>query len=172
MPTQQKIAIVEETAEKMRTAAAIYFTDFKGLSAAKATELRAQLRENRIEYKVVKKTLSQLAAKEAGIGEIAEFLTGQVALAYTYEDPATPAKILGKFRKDNQDVPVITGIILDGQPVPASKAAELADLPAKDVLLAKLMSCLHQPMTAFTATLNGSFAQLLRVLTTLREDKT
>ncbi|MCH7940342.1 MAG: 50S ribosomal protein L10, partial [Candidatus Marinimicrobia bacterium] len=88
MPDAHKAEIVATTAARMRAAAAIYFTDFRGLSAPQATELRAKLREGNVDYIVVKKTLSRLAAKEAGLADIDDFLVGQVALAFTGGEPA------------------------------------------------------------------------------------
>ena len=91
MPTPAKIAVVEDLASKMRAAEAIYFTDYKGLSAPEATRLRAKLRDNNIEFTVVKKTLSLRAAQEAGFAAAADFMQGQMALAFSFDDPAAPA---------------------------------------------------------------------------------
>lgn len=172
MPAPRKIAAVEELSARMRSAAAIYFTDYQGLSAPKATELRARLREKNIEYTVVKKTLSRLAAREAGIGEISDFMHGQTALAFGYDDPAEPARVLHEFSKDNQDIPAVTGLILDGQPLPAAKAGELANLPTKTVLMGQLVSALQQPMSRLVSTLSDVMTKLVWTLTGLKEQKT
>ena len=172
MPTQRKTEIIADLATRMRTAAAIYFADFKGLSAPQATELRAKLRAENIEYTVVKKTLSRLAAQEAGVGEISEFMSGQMALAFSYDDPAAPARILREFGRDNQDIPVITGLLLDGQPLPAARARELANLPTKDVLMGQLVFAMQQPMSRLVATLSGVMTELVGTLNSLKEQKT
>ncbi len=172
MPQPYKISLVEDIAAQLSSAGAIYFTDYQGLSAPQATELRAKLRENEINYVVVKKTLLRLAAREAGIGDIDEFLSGQTAMAFTVGEPSSPARILREFGKDNNDVPKITGIVLDGQHLPASKAQTLATLPSKEVLLAQLLSTVRQPMTRLAGTLRASMTQLGRALSALKDQKT
>jgi large subunit ribosomal protein L10 len=172
MPTPGKVALVENLTAKMRSAEAIYFTDFRGLSAPKATELRAKLRENNIEFSVVKKTLSLLAAQEAGLEEIAEFMQGQMAMAFSFDDPAAPARILREFSKENRDIPVITGLIIGGKPLAAARAQALANLPAKEVLLGQLVSVLEQPISRLAFTLSGAMSKLVQVLSGVKEQKT
>lgn len=172
MPDAHKAEIVTTTAARMRDAAAIYFTDFRGLSAPQATELRARLRESDVDYLVVKKTLSRLAAKEAGLADIDDFLVGQVALAFTAGEPAAPARILREFSRKNDDVPAITGIILDGELLGPERAKELASMPSKEVLLGRLTSTLGQPMTRLAATLNSPLAQLTQLFNSLKDQKT
>ena len=172
MPIAIKAEIVADTAARMRAAAAIYFTNFQGLSATRATELRAKLREGKIDYIVVKKTLSRLAASEAGLDEIDDFLVGQIALAFTSGEPSIPARIIRDFSKGNNDVPAITGIILDGTLLPAERATELAAMPAKEILIGQLAATLNQPMTRFAATLSGPMTKLALLLDSLKEQKT
>ncbi len=172
MPAPRKIAMVEDLTARMRSAAAIYFADYRGLSASKATELRAILRKENIQFMVVKKNLSILAAREAGIGEIRDYLQGQTALAFAHDDPGAPARVLRAFGKDNQDIPVITGLILDGQLVPAAQARELASLPSKEVLMGQLVSAMQQPMSRLASTLTGVMMKLVQTLSSLKEQKT
>jgi len=166
--------MVEDLTARMRSAGAIYFADYRGLSASKATELRAILRKENIQFTVVKKTLSILAAREAGIGEIRDYLQGQTALAFAHDDddPGAPARVLRAFGKDNQDIPVITGLILDGQLVPAAQARELASLPSKEVLMGQLVSAMQQPMSRLASTLTGVMMKLVQTLSSLKEQKT
>ena len=172
MPTERKVAIVEDIATRMRDAAAVYFADYQGLSAPEATELRARLRENDVQFVVVKKTLSRLAAREAGVGDIDGFLEGQTALAFTQGDPALPARILKEFGRSNREVPAITGLILAGQTLPASDALKLAGLPPKEILLGQLVGAIQQPMARLAATLNGSMGKLVLTLASLKDNKT
>jgi large subunit ribosomal protein L10 len=169
MPTTAKIEAVSRLSEKMRSAKAIYFTDFQGLTAPEATRLRAKLREGNVEFEVFKKSLSRLAAKEAGIDDIEDLMHGQIALAFTLTDPAAPAKILGEFSKQNRDIPAITGLVLEGQALPATYAREMASLPSREVLIAQLLSVLQQPMTRFVSTLSGAMTKLMQVLHGLNE---
>ena len=172
MPTPRKEAIVEDIARRMQTAAAVYFADYKGLSGPQATELRARLREVKVEYRVVKKSLSRLAARGAGLGDIDEFLQGQTVLAFSYDDPVALARIFRDFGKDNQSRPVVTGLIMDGQHMSANVIGELAALPPRDVLFAQLLSVMQQPMTKLASTLSGAMHNLAMALTRLREQKT
>ncbi len=172
MPDAHKAEIVASTAARMREAAAIYFTDFRGLSAPQATELRAKLRESNVDYIVVKKTLSRLAAKEAGLANIDDFLVGQIALAFTVGEAADPARILREFSRENDDVPAITGIILGGEMLGAERAKELATMPPKEVLLGRLTATLGQPMTRLAATLNSPLAKLAQLLGSFKDQKT
>ena len=164
--------MVEDLTARMRSAAAIYFADYRGLSATKATELRAILRKENIQFTVVKKTLSILAAREAGIGEIRDYLQGQTAVAFAHDDPGAPARVLRAFGKDNQDIPVITGLILDGQLVSAAQARELASLPSKEVLMGQLVAAMQQPMSHLASTLAGVMMKLVQTLSSLKEQKT
>ncbi len=171
MPAPQKIAIVEDLTARMRSATAIYFADYQGLSASKATELRAILRKENIQFTVVKKTLSILAARAAGIGEIKDYLQGQTALAFAHDDPGAPARVLRAFGKDNQDIPVITGLILDGELLPPAQARELAILPSKEILMGQLVSAMQQPMSRLASMLAGVMTKLVRTLSSLKEQK-
>ena len=172
MPQAYKIALVEKTAAQLRAAAAIYFTDYRGLSAPKATELRAKLRASSIDYVVLKKTLLRIAAQDAGIGEIDAFMIGQTAMALTAGEPSEPAKILQEFSKENDDVPKITGIILDGQHLLATRAQVLATLPSKEVLLGRLLSTIQQPMTRLAGTISAPMIKLGQMLSALKDQKT
>ena len=172
MPDQHKISTVETSVALMKEADCVYFTEFKGLSAPKATELRALLRNNEINLLVVKKTLIRIAAAEAGLPDIDEFLTGQMAMAFVKGEPAPAAKIIKDFSKANNDVPTITGLILDGAALPGSKAEELASLPSKSVLIGQFASTLIQPMTRLAGTLNGAMSKLVRTISSLNEKKT
>lgn len=172
MPNERKYAIVAHTAEQMRSAKAIYFTDFKGLTAPQATELRAKFREGQVNYLVVKKTLSRLAAQEAGIGNIDEFLVGQVGMALAEGEPTGPARILREFSKGHNDIPAVTGIYFDGAKLPASRIDELAKLSSKEVLLAQLLSALQSPMTRLAQTLAATMTKLGQILTGLKDQKT
>ncbi|MCK4579160.1 MAG: 50S ribosomal protein L10 [Candidatus Marinimicrobia bacterium] len=171
MPDPRKITIVDEAAGKIANAGAVFFTDFKGLSAPKATELRARLRENNIEYLVVKKTFAKLAAEKAGVGDIQEYIDGQMAMAITMAEPSDPAKILTDFSKKNNDVPTITGIILDGQLLPGDKAKELAAMPSREALYGQLLSVINQPMTKLAAALKSPMSKLAQLLASLKEQK-
>ena len=171
MPDPRKPVIVQESVERFKNSKAVFFTDFRGLSATKATALRAALRAGNVQYIVAKKTLTKVAAKEAGLDDLSDIIDGMMGMAYTVGDPSDPAKILTQFAKANNDIPVITGILLDGQVIPAEKARELARLPSKDVLLGQLLSTFNQPMTRLVGTISSPMTNLGRLLMSLKDKK-
>lgn len=171
MPDPRKPVIVKEAVERFNSSSAVFFTDFSGLSAVKATELRADLRAGNVQYVVAKKTLVKVAAKEAGLDDISEIIDGMMGMAFTAGEPSDPAKILTNFAKANNDIPVITGILLDGQIVPAAKAKQLADMPSRDALLGQLLSTLSQPMTRLVGTISSPMVTLGRALMSLKDKK-
>ncbi len=172
MPTPEKILKIEEAQKYFNDAAAVYFTDFQGLSATQATDLRSQLTAANVDYRVVKKTLTRIAAEKAGLGDITPYLSGMMGMAITYTEPSDPARILKKFSKENDGVPVVTGIVLGTDLLAAEKAAVLADLPSKDALIAQLLGTLNAPMTKLAGTLNASMGKLAQTLSAVKDQKT
>ena len=172
MPDPRKAVLVADTVTRMKAANTVFFADFKGLSAPAATDLRARLRAGNIDMLVVKKTLIRRAVADAGLPDVDEFLSGQMALAFTSGDPAESAKIFREFSETHNDVPAITGMLLEGVSLPGSSAAELAALPSREALLGQLAATLNQPMTMLAGTLNGAMTKLARTLSSLADQKT
>ena len=94
MPTADKSATVSDLSQKMSKADAIYLADFSGIDVAAVTQLRRSLREAGVDYQVVKNRLAKLAARDAGLDSLGEYLEGPTAMAFVHDDPVTPAKIL------------------------------------------------------------------------------
>jgi|TARA_B110000467_G_scaffold51392_1_gene47053 large subunit ribosomal protein L10 len=172
MPTTQKAQIIAETSARFQEASGIYFTKYTGMNVLQATSLRKQFRENDIEYVVTKNTLTKIAAKEAGLGgKFDDFLEGQIAIAYSKNDPTSPARVIKGFVKENQECLDVVGIFFEGDIFDPSKYVELADLPSREELIAKFASCLNQPMTALASTLNGAMTKLAGTLDSLKNTK-
>ena len=173
MPNSHNIKVVEKLTQKFDSASGIYFTVYTGIGVLKATELRKQFRENDVDYFVSKNTLTKIAAKNAGYEDkLNDFLIGQVAIAYTSADPTSPARVIKSFKKDNKDVLEVLGLVFEGEVYSADKYKELADLPSREQLLAKLVGGLSQPMGKLVGTLNGAMSGLVGVLDALKEQKT
>ena len=102
MPNQHNINIVESLTEKLKKASSIYVTDYLGLSVEEVTELRRNFFKNGVEYTVVKNTLAKISAKNADLENIDDMLTGPTAVAITYDDPTTPAKVIKEFNKNHK----------------------------------------------------------------------
>ena len=123
-----------------------------------------------IEFTVAKNTLIKLAAKELGISGVDEFLKGPTALAFSYDEPTDPAKVIKEFLKDF-DKPSVKGMIFDGEIFASDQFDRVANLPSKEQLLSKLVGMLNSPMSKLSSTLGGSVSGLLGTLTQLESKK-
>ena len=139
---------VEEIAAKFKAAASIVVVDYRGLTVGQATELRKQLREAGVEFKVYKNTLTRRAAEAAGLEGINEYLTGPNAIAFSNEDVVAPAKIINEFTKKNEALEIKAGII-EGNVSTVEDVKALAELPSREGLLSMLLSVLQAPIRNF-----------------------
>ncbi len=160
---QQTIDFIKDRFERMVSAV---FVNYQGLDVASVTALRDQLREADVEYKVVKNTLTKLAVKDnEWAEELAPTLTGMTAIAWSYEEPGAAAKVLKAFKKDNDNLEIkgglIDGKVIDGDTV----VKQLATMPGKDELRAKLLATFQAPAQQFVAQLAApaqNFVYLLK----------
>ncbi|HET7661632.1 MAG TPA: 50S ribosomal protein L10, partial [Oryzihumus sp.] len=136
MAKPEKSAAIAELTDKFRSSGAAVLTEYRGLTVSQLTQLRSSLREH-ASYAVVKNTLTQIAAKEAGVTAFDGQLTGPSAIAFITGDPVEAAKGLRDFAKANPLL-VIKGGVLDGKSLTADEIKKLADLESREVLLAKL----------------------------------
>ena len=136
MARPDKEAAVAALADKFRQADAVLLTEYRGLSVAQLKELRRSLAGN-AEYTVVKNTLAAIAARQVGLEDFADDLTGPSALTFVTGEPVEAAKALRDFAKDNQQL-VIKGGVMDGAVLSADGVDKLASLESREVLLAKL----------------------------------
>lgn len=145
---KEKQQVVADVTEKFRGSACTVITDYRGLSVADVTELRKQLREAGIEYQVLKNTLCRRATAEAELTDLDVHLAGPTAIAFSKEDPVTPAKILNDFAKKNEHLKIKGGIV-EGKIVDYSQIKALAELPSREGLLSMLLSVLQAPVRNF-----------------------
>lgn len=153
----EKKAIVDALAEKMKTASAGVFVDYKGITVEEDTKLRAELRKNNVEYSVVKNTLTRFAAEKIGFGELESILNGTTALAISMEDAVMPAKIIGDFIKKNgkdKNFKIKAGFV-DGKVVDLDTVQRLSELPSKDILLATVLGTMNAPIAALARAINA-----------------
>ncbi|GAA3729528.1 50S ribosomal protein L10 [Salinicoccus siamensis] len=142
---QQHIDVITE---QFKNSVSTVLVDYRGLTVSEMTELRKQLREANIEFKVYKNTMTRRAAEKAELTEINEFLTGPNAIAFSNEDVIAPAKILNNFAKDHEALEIKAGII-EGQFTPVEDVKAIATLPDKDGLVSMLLSVLQAPVRNF-----------------------
>ena len=151
---EQKKAIVEGLADKMSRAASGVLVKYEGITVDQDTKMRKALREAGVEYAVIKNTLIGKAADKAGFEGLKSELSGMNALAISYDDPIAPAKILKEYAEKIETFE-IRGGILDGAVVDAATVNELADIPPKEVLVAKLLGSIQSPFYKFAYVLQA-----------------
>ncbi|HHT86255.1 MAG TPA: 50S ribosomal protein L10 [Clostridiales bacterium] len=152
---EQKAKHVAEIAEKIRKAQSIVIFDYRGLTVSEVTELRSNMRKANVEYVVLKNSMVERAAQEAGLDpKINEMLKGPSAFAFGYDDPVAPAKILKeavkKFKKCAIKGGVVDGVIND-----AASIEVLADMPSREQLIARMLGSLMGPITKLAIVLDA-----------------
>ena len=159
---QQKQQLIEELADKLKRQKGLVFTDFRGLKVGEIEDLRKELKETGIEYKVAKKTLIKLALEKAKKKiDISQF-KDSVALAFGFQDFITPAKIISKFAKEHKDLEILGGL-MDDEFLTVDGVKELAKIPSRDELLAKFVGSLKSPIEGFINVLEGNIRNLLLI---------
>ena len=163
MNRTEKQTAVEQLSRDFEAFSGIFAMDFRGLKVDQATELRRKIRESGSKYRVVKNTLALRSLKGTSVEPIHVHLNGMTALAYTEADPVALAKVLNDFAKD---VPVLTfkGGMIFGKEVTPEECKQLASLPSREDLLAKLLSVLQAPMQNLLGVLEAPARDLILVL--------
>jgi large subunit ribosomal protein L10 len=167
---QQKKSVVEELTNRISNAKAIVIADYRGLTVDQDTELRAALREAGVEYSVVKNTLAKFAAKANGYEGLNEYLSGPTAIAFSNNDVIAPAKVLAKFEKQFEKLSIKAGVV-DGVIIDANGVQELAKLPSKEELIARILAGFNAPITGFANVLNANIRGLVVALNAIAEKK-
>ncbi|PGS52825.1 50S ribosomal protein L10 [Bacillus sp. AFS041924] len=145
---EAKKQVVSEVAAKLRESKSTIVVDYRGLNVAEVTELRKQLREAGVEFKVYKNTLTRRAAEEAGLADLNESLTGPNAIAFSTEDVIAPAKVINDFAKKHEALEIKAGVI-EGNVATVEEVKALAELPSREGLLSMLLSVLQAPIRNF-----------------------
>lgn len=145
---EEKVQAINEIATKFRESQSTVVADYRGLTVAQVTELRKQLREAGVEFKVYKNSLTRLATAQENLTELDEQLTGPNAIAFSKDDVIAPAKVLAEFAKKNEKLEIKGGVI-EGKVVGAEQIKALAALPSREGLLSMLLSVLQAPVRNF-----------------------
>jgi large subunit ribosomal protein L10 len=162
VPRQEKIAAVEEIKDKLDSAEVAILTEFQGLNVAEITALRKLFREADVDYKVYKNTLTRIAADQLGITGIEDYLIGTTALAFGASDPVAPAKIVKNFVSGHEKFK-IKGGILNNKGITANDVIALADIPPKEVLLARVLGGMQAPVSSFLSVLEAPIRNIINV---------
>ena len=148
----EKQAIVASLTEKLQGAAAGVLVDYKGITVAEDTALRAELRKNNVEYAVVKNTLLRFAFKNTGLSDLDEVLNGTTSLALC-DDPVAPARVMADYAKKLNGKFEIKGGFMNGAPVDMATINRLASIPALPVLQAQVLGTMLAPITGLAVVL-------------------
>ena len=170
--TVEKQSIVSELKGKISASKGAVLTSYRGLTVAQDTQLRRKLREGGVEYRVVKNTMTRIAAQELGIEGLDVYLEGPTALAISESDPVAPARIISDFIKENKlkTLEVKAGL-LEGKVIDAEGVKALAELPSREVLLSRALAGMQSPIVGFVNVLQGSLRKFVYALEAVRKQK-
>jgi large subunit ribosomal protein L10 len=167
---EQKAQAISEFSEGIGQATNAFLIDFKGITVPQVTELRKQVRETGSDYVVLKNTLALIAVKDSPLVQMSKQFTGMTAVAYNTTAAVALAKVLTKFAKD---VPAVQfkGALLAGQVLPASEIQNIANLPSREELIAKLLYLMQHPIRGLAVVLNGTIRNMAVVLDQIAKQK-
>ena len=168
MNKTQKQQLVTELTDKIKSAKALYYTDFTGLNVKRMTELRRRFRKAGVEYVVIKNTLALRAINDSGL--TGTRLRGPTGVVVS-KDAVAAAKLLTDFAKENDQKPTVNGGLLDGAVINEAQVKKLASMPSREQMLAELGAGLQSPMAAFVGALNGLMYMMVGALEALRAQK-
>jgi large subunit ribosomal protein L10 len=170
MNREQKAAVIEEIAAEIQQSEAVFAVDYRGISVAQAAELRGKLRDADATLRVVKNTLTERAADQAGAQGLKSLLAGPTALTFVRGDAATAAKAVSDYARQTQLLP-FKGGIMDGQALAAEQVSAIARLPSRDILNAQLVNIVASPLTGLVTSLSNLISGLARQLSQVVEKK-
>lgn len=170
MPKPEKVEAVKRIAEDLRTTSVYYFLDYRGLTFAEASELRARLAEADATLKVVKNTLARIAATDAGVEGLTELLQGPTAIAYCHGDPIKPAKIIQDYIKETNKT-VLRGGKLEQSLLSATDMEKLAKIPSREQLITQMVGAIASPLVGLVSVLNGPIRGLVVIVGQVHEAK-
>ena len=165
---EQKKALVASLTDKLKNSCAGVIVNYKGINVSDDTKLRKELREAGVEYFVVKNTLLQRAAKEAGLDGLDPVLEGTTAIAISKDDHVAAARILCKFAEGNDFFKAKAGFI-EGKVISEAEVNNLAKLPTKEVPVAKALGGLNAPLSGFVTVLTGTIRGIVVALNAIAE---
>ncbi len=163
----EKIDAIKAKIEKAQVA---IVTEYKGFSVEEITKLRREIQKDGGDYMVTKNTLAKIAVKGTEYEALTEKLTGPIALAFGFSDPVSPAKAVTKFIKETKKGEIL-GAVLDGKLLSIDETKELANLPTKEELYAKMLGSINSPASGIVGCVNGVMSALTRAMAAVRDQK-
>ena len=151
---EQKQAIVADLAEQLKNSPAGVVVNYQGITVEDDTKMRKALRAAGVNYMVMKNSLTGRACEEVGLGDMKQYLSGMTAIAIGSEDPVAPAKVIKKYAEKIESFQILAGY-LDGAVVDSATVNALADIPSKEVLIAKFLGSIKSPLYGFAYALQA-----------------
>lgn len=163
MATPKKVQEVEEITDLLKGSSLTILTDYRGLNVTQLQTFRSGLRDHDSSFRIVKNTLTGIAADNAGLEDVRQYLEGPTALVTAGDDPVGPAKATQDFARTSRILTIKAGIF-EGTVIPASEVERLASLPSREELLAKVVGGLNAPLSGLVNVLSGPIRSLAYVL--------
>lgn len=174
MNRTNKAELASELKDKFSKAQVAIFADYKGLTANQADDLRRALRTTQTEVKVLKNNIARIVTKDGAMGDDAKALmdtvVGPTLVAFAFGDPAAAAKVIHKFAQDNEALK-LKDSLMGHKRIAASGVEELAKLPSREVLVAKMLGTMNAPITNFVGVLAAVPRSLVTVLAAIEKKK-
>lgn len=170
MSTAEKKAAVAAIKEKLSGAKVAVFTEFRGLNVHDLADLRAKLRSEGVEYRIVKNTLTKRAAHELDMESLDPYLEGPTAIAFGYDDEIAPARLLAEYARRHEDLKMKCAM-LGTELLDEKRLKTLASVPSKEVLVARLLGSLQSPIAGLARACNSPIAAFVNVLHRVAEQK-
>jgi large subunit ribosomal protein L10 len=170
MNREQKAAVIDEIAVQIQESGAVFAVDYRGITVTQAAELRGKLREADASLRIVKNTLTERAADQAGAEALKALLEGPTALTFVRGDAATAAKAMADYARATSLLP-FKGGIMDGEALGAEQISAIARLPSRDVLNAQFVNIVASPLTGLVTSLSNLISGLARQLSQVAEKK-
>jgi large subunit ribosomal protein L10 len=164
MPTPKKAQMIEELEERIARSTIAVGADYRGLTVPEMDQLRRRMRAAGVELRVVKNTLTRLAAERAGKPTLSQLVEGPTALAFGYGDILAVARAFNEYLPTAPPAFAIRAVYLDGQVLSGRELGELARLPTKEVLLAQVLGQLQSPLATLAGLLQAPVAELAHLL--------
>jgi len=170
MNREQKATAVAEIAEQIKESDAVFAVDYRGISVTQAAAVRAQLRDADATFRVVKNSLTERAADEAGMEQLKAMLTGPTALTFVRGDAASAAKAISTFNRETSLLE-FKGGVMNGETLEVEQLQAIAKLPTRDVLYGQLVGMVAAPITGLARSLGGLLGGLAVALGQVAEKK-
>jgi large subunit ribosomal protein L10 len=173
MTREEKAQVVAELKEVIDRSTGMYFTDFQGLSSDQTTRLRAELRKAGIGFKVAKNTLIKRALDESGrlTDELKNALVNQTGVAFGFDDPVAPARVLKEFIEKNADKPSLKMAYVEGTLYPGKDLKIVAALPTKKDVIASILGSIQAPMQGIVGVLGALQRDIVYLMDAIEKQK-